>query len=94
MKIKVTLEATQFNTAEDTFMGQPVLKFKKDYKVGIDEIPYSILSINGEAIKIEEGQWFVEYPDGTKEVWSDEKVKTDTADITEEEKPIKAQSKK
>lgn len=83
-KFIISIVAIQLLATDKSFAGQPVKHTKDKYEAD-DLVPCAILNINGEPVKIEVGQWIVEYPDGTKEIWSDEKIKADTSEVIEKE---------
>jgi hypothetical protein len=84
MKISLELNATQFKKGDRTFFGQnarnypidmdPKTKQPREHQPGVDEDIFVMVPHGGEHLKLSEGDWWVEYPDGTVEVWSDAKV--------------------
>lgn len=82
-KISVEVQATQFKKGDKTFMGQSVRNLPKlhpetnkpvQFKDGVEE-PFAIVDVQGTKMKLDEGMWLVEFPDGRTEVWSDAKMK-------------------
>ena len=66
MKFTTTVDATQLKKGQLEFAGQPVKNNDID--------AFALIPINGEPVKVSEGQWLVTYPDGTLEVHNTESI--------------------
>ena len=71
-KISILLICSQLLAEDKTFAGQPVQERENE--------SFALVSIAGEITKVNTGDWLVEYPDGTKEVWTDKKMQDSTAE--------------
>ena len=76
----LSIIAIQLLPTDKVFLERDVINYKDVYQPG-DPFSFAIIEINGAATKIEQGQWLVEYPDGTKEVWNDSKIQADAVEV-------------
>lgn len=76
MKLSLQIEATQLKAGDEIFDGQPVKTHS--------EVPFAVIKIDNESIKVDEGQWLIEYHDGTKEVWNTEQIQANTGYVVED----------
>jgi hypothetical protein len=70
MKLHLAIIATQLIKGAESFLGQPV---KSQF-----ENPFALIPYQGTLLTVNEGNWLVEYHDGTKEVWTDEQIRANT----------------
>lgn len=83
MKLHLAIIATQLVAGAEWFANQPVKNQ--------DESPFALVPYRGELLKVNEGDWLVEYPDGTLEIWNTEQIQanTDYVETTEADEDVR-----